>query len=307
MRLESSHNGLALSTIVPNIDSAQWPCPRASEAASGCIKRLWSDADKRRQPQQKNRSFEETHDTFGCRFYQRLTQSSPCEGSQGDFLFDPFAWLSPHGRDLYRDETFALNETTYPQVAFVEGEHLDLGTSMRATVDAWALAGLIDGGAMIGVTKGDKLPLPVDTWEIHLPDYRNPTAPYSNYVLERAHWHYILPDPLFEDPATSTRWTSSSLRAAIKNGKAAVLSFGQLVFVGGDWVDSFTDLLTPFLFKSPGNLMQAVKQRSPLAIALLDIVQNEDGQLAKLRSLNEVAESGKYTPPFEPRPPPRRV
>ncbi len=60
--------------------SEKWPCPRASEGVAGCEKRLWSDASVRRNPKAARRKFSETFDTFGCRFYHRLTVSSPCEG-----------------------------------------------------------------------------------------------------------------------------------------------------------------------------------------------------------------------------------
>lgn len=56
-----------------------WPCPRAREGVAGCKKRFWSDADKRRQAQEDRREFQQSHDTFACRFYQRFTDHSPCE------------------------------------------------------------------------------------------------------------------------------------------------------------------------------------------------------------------------------------
>ena len=62
-----------------NID--KWPCPRATEGKAKCLTRFWSDADVRRNthlPGQERR-FEDTHDTFACRFYHRLTTLSPCE------------------------------------------------------------------------------------------------------------------------------------------------------------------------------------------------------------------------------------
>jgi hypothetical protein len=56
-----------------------WPCPRAGEGPSGCRKRFWSDAARRRQFQEERREFKETEDTFACRFYHRLAVRSPCE------------------------------------------------------------------------------------------------------------------------------------------------------------------------------------------------------------------------------------
>ena len=63
------------------VDPARWPCPRATEGVSGCRKRFWSDGDSRRSARlpDKDRKFEDTKDTFACRFYQRLLIKSPCE------------------------------------------------------------------------------------------------------------------------------------------------------------------------------------------------------------------------------------
>ncbi|HEY3518954.1 MAG TPA: peptidoglycan-binding protein, partial [Gammaproteobacteria bacterium] len=56
-----------------------WPCPRANEGVGGCKKRFWSDGEKRRSSSSARREFADTRDTFACRFYQRLTTTSPCE------------------------------------------------------------------------------------------------------------------------------------------------------------------------------------------------------------------------------------
>ena len=65
------------------ITAAKWPCPRATESIAACTKRFWSDADRRRNERRpsERRLFENTKDTFACRFYQRLTDRSPCEKS----------------------------------------------------------------------------------------------------------------------------------------------------------------------------------------------------------------------------------
>ena len=64
------------------VDPAKWPCPRAADGTSGCIKRFWSDGETRRSTHlpDKPRKFADTADTFACRFYQRISSSSPCEG-----------------------------------------------------------------------------------------------------------------------------------------------------------------------------------------------------------------------------------
>jgi hypothetical protein len=70
-----------LFRVGSKVDAAKWPCPRATEGTGGCIKRFWSDGTKRRSDRlpDKERRFEDTGDTFACRFYHRLTSESPCE------------------------------------------------------------------------------------------------------------------------------------------------------------------------------------------------------------------------------------
>lgn len=73
----------------------KWPCPRAKEDTAGCTKRLWSDEKVRRNPSGDRREFEETKDTFGCRFYHRIAVESPCERAKAlvffikDLRFEP--------------------------------------------------------------------------------------------------------------------------------------------------------------------------------------------------------------------------
>jgi len=57
----------------------KWPCPRASEPQDGCIARFWSDGDQRRAATDQHREYPLTHDTFACRFYDRIAFKSPCE------------------------------------------------------------------------------------------------------------------------------------------------------------------------------------------------------------------------------------
>lgn len=74
------------------IKAAAWPCPRASEGSAGCRKRFWSDAATRRTFQGKRRTLEDDKDTFACRFYDRLSNNSPCERGLTSFrirLYDP--------------------------------------------------------------------------------------------------------------------------------------------------------------------------------------------------------------------------
>ena len=61
------------------IDPAHWPCPRVKEGTQKCRTRFWSDSDRRRTFQENRREFKDTPDTFACRFYDRLSNNSPCE------------------------------------------------------------------------------------------------------------------------------------------------------------------------------------------------------------------------------------
>lgn len=61
-------------------DPGRWPCPRVKEGTAACRKRFFVDAPARRTFQAQRRVFEQTHDTFACRFYQRIAGRSPCEG-----------------------------------------------------------------------------------------------------------------------------------------------------------------------------------------------------------------------------------
>jgi peptidoglycan hydrolase-like protein with peptidoglycan-binding domain len=79
---QNSPNRRVLILLFPpgeKVDPAKWPCPAASEGTSGCHTRFWSDAQERRSFQAQRRLYEITHDTFACRFYDRLTHRSPCE------------------------------------------------------------------------------------------------------------------------------------------------------------------------------------------------------------------------------------
>ncbi len=60
-------------------DPRRWPCPRAHESAAGCKARLFSDADRRRNPGPTERQFVRDEETFACRFYARIADDSPCE------------------------------------------------------------------------------------------------------------------------------------------------------------------------------------------------------------------------------------
>ena len=64
------------SQILPS----RWPCPTYKEGAAACKKRFFPDGDTLRSTHDSGsqRRFDETHDTFACRFYQRISDRSPC-------------------------------------------------------------------------------------------------------------------------------------------------------------------------------------------------------------------------------------
>ncbi len=61
------------------VNPTVWPCPRAKEGVAACKKRFFPDAEARRNPQAVRREFDDTADTFACRFYQIISDDSPCE------------------------------------------------------------------------------------------------------------------------------------------------------------------------------------------------------------------------------------
>jgi hypothetical protein len=65
------------------VNPQRWPCPLAREGSAGCRKRFWSDGEERRSRllPDKRRQFQETEDTFACRFYHGIAALSPCEAA----------------------------------------------------------------------------------------------------------------------------------------------------------------------------------------------------------------------------------
>ncbi len=82
------------------LDVNQWPCPRVDEGTAGCRARFFVENGKvrggewrrsHREPD-TDRTYEKTQDTFACRFYDRIMNTSPCESPVKSLkirLFDP--------------------------------------------------------------------------------------------------------------------------------------------------------------------------------------------------------------------------
>lgn len=140
-----------------------------------------------------------------------------------------------------------------------DGGRLVLGA--QALVDAWARAGLIDGGAFIdtGATRIlETRAKPLPEWRIQVPaSVTDGTKPYAGQTLPSgAMWHWIGPDPVYRRPGE--RWTSTTLHAALLAGEAVALNLGQIVFLAGDLVPGFGALKHPNLFPTMNAMPQAV-------------------------------------------------
>lgn len=108
---------------------AKWPCPLAKEGTAGCIKRFWSDAALRRANQENRREFKDTHDTFACRFYHRLTSQSPCEhGPVRDgwiIRIDKAQGLTPGDKCTLESAKLGYHAVLSTRDAVDEGDFLD--------------------------------------------------------------------------------------------------------------------------------------------------------------------------------------
>ena len=97
-----------------------WPCPRAKETTGACRKRFWSDGEERRNRRLpgERREFLETKDTFACRFYDRLSNASPCEQVRagGGIFF--MQCLSGDGASVLAKRKYRIRGTGDPSVRF---------------------------------------------------------------------------------------------------------------------------------------------------------------------------------------------
>lgn len=66
------------SQILPS----KWPCPSYKDGPAGCKKRFFPNGDVLRSKHVSGAQevFDQSHDTFACRFYQRISDGSPCHG-----------------------------------------------------------------------------------------------------------------------------------------------------------------------------------------------------------------------------------
>jgi hypothetical protein len=203
-------------------------------------------------------------------------------------LIQTFGLGDRHGAFVARLDTFSTSTTSSPQLAFASDEHFDLGyRGVQPLIDAWARSGLIGGGAFVEDSDANGDPLYIDQWQIFTPDPRALTAditsPYGRMlsngesfppVGSRCHWQYIAPNPYTD--ASGASWTPSSLKAAIKSGKAVTLSIGDMLMLSGDLVEAFSQLSTadrPNWRTGPVNIMKGYDQLEPFAMTGLRLMQ----------------------------------
>ncbi len=92
------------------LDPKLWPCPRAGEGTSACKARFFSDAAKRRAFQDRRRQYEDTRDTFACRFYDLLAGDMPCESVAGGLPATlVMRLMDPRGRRMPKDTPFRVH------------------------------------------------------------------------------------------------------------------------------------------------------------------------------------------------------
>lgn len=65
------------------VDNASWPCPNYQEGPDGCRASFWNDAAARTTPGPTRRLQRTTHDTYGCRHYERVTLTAPPDADAG--------------------------------------------------------------------------------------------------------------------------------------------------------------------------------------------------------------------------------
>jgi hypothetical protein len=100
------------------VEDASWPCPRVRENASACRSRFWSDGEARRRPLASERRYEDTRDTFACRFYDRMALRSPCEASTETTSFS--VRLCDFDKDPIGGAPFRVSQGTAVRSGFTE-------------------------------------------------------------------------------------------------------------------------------------------------------------------------------------------
>ncbi len=95
------------------IDPSLWPCPTVKEGPARCKLRFFRDAGERRRNlddrrEHKDEQAVEMVGTFACRFYDRQSSTSPCEGLLGNLFKIELVLLTNSGALALANEPFTI-------------------------------------------------------------------------------------------------------------------------------------------------------------------------------------------------------
>src|SRR6266852_762635 len=136
--------------------AAKWPCPKAKEGVAGCKKRFWSDGEKRRTTRLPDdlRTFGKSQDTFGCRFYQRMTTGSVCEKLRGRA-----SWITEIPEGLEEAVFLVIRDISGKEILRLEPDLATPGPEKYKTFDLSQLDA--DAPCSLELHAGDKLIAPI--------------------------------------------------------------------------------------------------------------------------------------------------
>jgi len=136
--------------------AAKWPCPKAKEGVAGCKKRFWSDGEKRRTTRLPDdlRTFGKSQDTFGCRFYQRMTTGSVCEKLRGRA-----SWITEIPEGLEEAVFLVIRDISGKEILRLEPDLATPGPEKYKTFDLSQLDA--DAPCILELHAGDKFIAPI--------------------------------------------------------------------------------------------------------------------------------------------------
>jgi len=160
------------------------------------------------------------------------------------------------GQDKIRDPSVA---------AFDSWEHDSIpevpvhGRSVQAMIDMWAFRGLLEGGAMIyKLGRFEK-------WMFWCPNEESGATLMNPYALPvsgedpmQGVWHYVIPETDIDPTSHAERpWTASALKDAMRSGRAAALTVGEMIMLAADCYETPQQMTTNAdRWKKPVNIMR---------------------------------------------------
>lgn len=148
------------------LDLDRWPCPAVGGTRDACLHRLFRDEEARRAAGTTQRRHAQGDDTFGCRFYERITRGSPVE-REGELRRT--SHISVHLRS---------NSGAIPLAHRPCKLHLHEGLTLTATTDAAGALRVADVPAGEYLLEVDDatvyvttLPPEVPSQTVRVPDY----------------------------------------------------------------------------------------------------------------------------------------